>query len=238
MPMPMRPRAGHLVGITIVDMPTAVDLTQTYTAKRNYHLVTGTNGRIDQIQEITPQVDVAKRRNLVIAYDADARIKSLTWPDGRVESFSYDADGRLKDYIPGHFQPGSGTTQAGARLRTTYDSSGQVNGVGLGSGETNSARQSVVWSGNTATITTYEGDNAVASQLVEVDGRKRVVKLYVPDSSSKYTLFEYCDTAGGSACPNQLSDNQLRRITKPNGGKVEYAYDTAGRVKSTSETGN
>ena len=203
---------------------------------------TGDPANIDgwgYLVQIIEPADVAggARATTVYSYDAPGRVASMTDPEGRTATFTYDALNRCvrTDYADGSFEqkvfgaPGSGdenllvqTIDRNGNLETcTFDAHGRETSCTSAAGTPEAM----------ITVTTYvPGTNLVSSRTVlgeaatytYDDRQRRISASRAADGSTTLTSTTAYDTAG-----------RVRSTTDPYGRRTFYVYDINDRPQRT-----
>ena len=97
----------------------------------------------------------------------------------------------------------------------------------------------MVWGTDTVTLQTWdhttETPTLVLSERFDFDKGGRLIRKYLPNSTTIFTEYVYCKAANEpTACGGDKNRNKLRRTLYPDGSQVEYTYDAKGRLLSTS----
>ena len=183
-------------------------------------------------------------------YDADNRRITSTDREGRVTSFTYDADGRLTTTT----YPDSST------ISTTYDAIGEAITSTDGDGNTTSysydaagRRSSVKDAAGSVINFTYDPSGNLVSVIdangnatkYRYDGDNRQTATVYPDSTTVLTAYDplgrtisKTDQAGKTTQYGYDADGRLTSVTDALGNVTSYGYDEIGdRISQTDALG-
>ncbi|HEX7112531.1 MAG TPA: putative Ig domain-containing protein, partial [Mizugakiibacter sp.] len=176
---------------------------------------------------LTGLLDGKSGASYTLSYDAGNRLAQVTAGDGEALVLGYDADGRLDSLSTLEIPPGGGAAIASRRVTYGYDTLGRLSTVTTDLTPSDTADSSVF-----ATTYTYDGTSLRIASLTQSDG-VTVSYTYAQDSQGAYRIATVTTGSGGAAQTLGFSydlGNRETTVTDASGRAWTYTYDAAGNL--------
>ena len=184
------------------------------------HILVNGTLKLTRIEDTT-----ANTRTVSLAYNTAGQLIRITDAEGKVHAFTYDAEGRINTYYdPAHSPTDTPTVAMTYDTEKPYRVAKQTlaNGNTIDFDWTDEGNWNLAVTHNAGT-----NDERIVRYQHLQDGFGLITRIYNPNSTSAHTKMRYDD------------QNQLERLTDPEGRRTEYTYDTStGDLLTVSECRN